>query len=48
MGTECWTPRTDRPAMTDHDILLFSSGTLRLESLQQSSFGRRLDGDPMR
>ena len=30
--------------MTDRDILLFSYGTLQLESVQLSSFGRRLDG----
>lgn len=34
------------PAMTDHNILLFSYGTLQLESVQVSSFGRRLDGEP--
>ena len=28
------------------DILLFSYGTLQLESVQRSSFGRRLDGEP--
>ena len=28
------------------DILLFSYGTLQLESVQLSSFGRRLDGEP--
>jgi len=28
------------------DILLFSYGTLQLESVQQASFGRRLDGEP--
>src|SRR5690606_34137159 len=35
-------------AMTDHtpDILLFSYGTLQLESVQLASFGRRLDGSP--
>jgi len=34
--------------MTDHtpDILLFSYGTLQLESVQLASFGRRLDGSP--
>ena len=32
--------------MTDRDILLFSYGTLQLESVQLSSFGRRLDGEP--
>ena len=33
--------------MTDTaDILLFSYGTLQLESVQRSSFGRRLDGEP--
>ncbi|MCH6483047.1 gamma-glutamylcyclotransferase [Pseudoxanthomonas sp. LH2527] len=32
--------------MTDRDILLFSYGTLQLESVQRSSFGRRLDGEP--
>ena len=34
------------PTMTDRDILLFSYGTLQLESVQRSSFGRRLDGEP--
>lgn len=29
-----------------HDIYLFSYGTLQLESVQLSSFGRRLDGTP--
>jgi gamma-glutamylcyclotransferase (GGCT)/AIG2-like uncharacterized protein YtfP len=28
------------------NILLFSYGTLQLESVQRSSFGRRLDGEP--
>lgn len=28
------------------NILLFSYGTLLLESVQRSSFGRRLDGEP--
>lgn len=28
------------------DILLFSYGTLQLESVQLASFGRRLDGEP--
>ena len=32
--------------MTDRDILLFSYGTLQLESVQLSSFRRRLDGEP--
>ena len=33
--------------MTDAtDILLFSYGTLQLESVQRSSSGRRLDGEP--
>lgn len=33
--------------MTDpRDILLFSYGTLLLESVQRSPFGRRLDGEP--
>lgn len=33
--------------MTDtRDILLFSYGTLQLESVQRASFGRRLDGEP--
>jgi len=33
--------------MTDTaDILLFSYGTLQRESVQLSSFGRRLDGEP--
>ncbi|MBL8257684.1 gamma-glutamylcyclotransferase (GGCT)/AIG2-like uncharacterized protein YtfP [Pseudoxanthomonas japonensis] len=32
--------------MADRDILLFSYGTLQLESVQLSSFGRRLDGEP--
>lgn len=33
--------------MTDpRDLLLFSYGTLQLESVQRSSFGRRLDGEP--
>lgn len=33
--------------MTDAaDILLFSYGTLQLESVQRASFGRRLDGEP--
>jgi len=32
--------------MTDTaDVLLFSYGTLQLESVQLSSFGRRLDGE---
>lgn len=29
-----------------HDILLFSYGTLQLESVQMASFGRRLQGTP--
>ena len=33
--------------MTDAaDILLFSYGTLQLESVQRASFGRRLNGEP--
>jgi gamma-glutamylcyclotransferase (GGCT)/AIG2-like uncharacterized protein YtfP len=28
------------------NILLFSYGTLQLESVQRSSFGRRLEGEP--
>ena len=33
--------------MTDTaDILLFSYGTLQLESVQLSAFGRRLEGEP--
>ena len=33
--------------MTDTaDVLLFSYGTLQLESVQLSSFGRRLEGEP--
>ena len=38
-------PHRPQP-MTDRDILLFSYGTLQLESVQLSSFGRRLDGEP--